>query len=639
MASVSLPALGRVAVCGGTHGNELSGVYLVQELERQRREKGDGVWPIPVTTVLTNPRAVKECRRYIDTDMNRCFSSDTLSSPVTDSSPYEVRRAQELNNLLGPKGSPDAVDMICDLHNTTSNMGLTLIHYTSSDWVTLHICKYLQASSSRCELDMRINQLAGFCQTMMDASFQKSDLTSNLAKITQVPVRVLVLDFTVSDAYNLESVSKHGFTLEVGPQPQGVIRSDIFVIMKKAVDLTIDWIHKFNSGTVFEGGELEAYKFIRSVDYPRNPETGTLTAAIHPQLQVLNDNSDQSLMAGATSLRKKIRGKRSEEEVKEHFFCLKTVNGYCFLKKREMASVSLPALGRVAVCGGTHGNELSGVYLVQEMERQRREKGDGVWPIPVTTVLTNPRAVKECRRYIDTDMNRCFSSDTLSSPVADNSPYEVRRAHELNNQLGPKGSPDAIDLICDLHNTTSNMGLTLIHYTTSDWTKITKVPVRVLVMDVPYSDAYSLESVSKHGFSIEVGPQPHGVVRADIFLIMKEAVDLTIEWIHKYNSGTVFEAGEVEIFKKIKSVDYPRDPETGSVSAAIHPQLQDRDFCLLRNGDPMFLTFSGETVKYKQEEELHPLFINECAYYEKAIAFHLGKKMMLTVPSVQVQKD
>ncbi len=31
-------------------------------------------------------------------------------------------------------------------------------------------------------------------------------------------------------------------------------------------------------------------------------------------------------------------------------------------------------------------------------------------------------------------------------------------------------------------------------------TKITTVPVRVLVLDVPISDAYSLESVSKHGF-------------------------------------------------------------------------------------------------------------------------------------------
>lgn len=76
-------------------------------------------------------------------------SSVSCSSPITDSSPYEVWRAQDLNNLLGPKGSTEATDMICDLHNTTSNMGLTLIHYTTSDWMTLHICRYLQARASR----------------------------------------------------------------------------------------------------------------------------------------------------------------------------------------------------------------------------------------------------------------------------------------------------------------------------------------------------------------------------------------------------------------------------------------------------------------------------------------------------------
>ncbi|XP_059410690.1 N-acyl-aromatic-L-amino acid amidohydrolase (carboxylate-forming) B-like [Carassius carassius] len=314
-----------------------------------------------------------------------------------------------------------------------------------------------------------------------------------------------------------------------------------------------------------------------------------------------------------------------------------------------MALVFLPALARMAVCGGTHGNELSGVYVVQEMERQRKEKGEGVWPIPVTTVLSNPMAVKECRRYIDTDMNRCFTRDTLSSPITDSSPYEVLRAQELNNLLGLKGSTDAIDLICDLHNTTSNMGLTPIHYTTSDCvtlhickylqTTITKVPVRVLVLDVPISDSYSLESVSKHGFTLEVGPQPHGVIRADIYIIMKEAVDLTIDWIHKFNSGTVFEGGDVEAFKFIKSVDYPRDPKTRTLTAAIHPQLQDKDFCLLKQGDPLFLSFSGETVNYKEEETLHPFFINEAAYYEKGIAFHLGKKIMLKIPTVRVQKD
>ncbi len=44
-------------------------------------------------------------------------------------------------------------------------------------------------------------------------------------------------------------------------------------------------------------------------------------------------------------------------------------------------------------------------------------------------------------------------------------------------------------------------------------------------------------------------------------------------------------------------------------------------------------------MNYEEEETLHPFFINEAAYYEKGIAFHLGKKMMLTIPTVQVQKD
>lgn len=37
--------------------------------------------------------------------------------------------------------------------------------------------------------------------------------------------------------------------------------------------------------------------------------------------------------------------------------------------------------------------------------------------------------------------------------------------------------------------------------------------------------------------ALEVGPQPNGVLRADIFSMMKEAVDLTIEWLQGFNSG------------------------------------------------------------------------------------------------------
>ena len=75
-----------------------------------------------------------------------------------------------------------------------------------------------------------------------------------------------------------------------------------------------------------------------------------------------------------------------------------------------MEQVSFPPLARVAVCGGTHGNEMSGVYVVREMQRQKVEK---VGSASVTTVISNPRAVEVCRRYTDTDLNRCFTDDIL----------------------------------------------------------------------------------------------------------------------------------------------------------------------------------------------------------------------------------
>ncbi|XP_019955880.1 N-acyl-aromatic-L-amino acid amidohydrolase (carboxylate-forming) B-like [Paralichthys olivaceus] len=307
-----------------------------------------------------------------------------------------------------------------------------------------------------------------------------------------------------------------------------------------------------------------------------------------------------------------------------------------------MECESLPPLSRFAISGGTHGNEWTGVYISRELQKLKAKETDSV---SVTTVLSNPRAVEACRRYIDTDLNRCFTEDILSSPITDSSPYEVRRAQELNAQLGPKGSDKAVDLLCDLHNTTSNMGLCIIcssidllslHIYKYLQSKITSVPVRAIQIELPPSKAYSLDSLGKHGFSIEMGPQPNGVLRADIFNTMKKAVDLTIEWLQQFNSGSTFEGGEVELYADMKEIDYPRDPTTSEITAAIHPQLQDNDFKLLRPGDPIFLSFAGETVRH-EGEELYPFFINECAYYEKNTAFCLGRKITRTIPSISVK--
>ncbi|XP_035280875.1 N-acyl-aromatic-L-amino acid amidohydrolase (carboxylate-forming) B-like isoform X1 [Anguilla rostrata] len=311
-----------------------------------------------------------------------------------------------------------------------------------------------------------------------------------------------------------------------------------------------------------------------------------------------------------------------------------------------MEVVNLPAVSRVAVCGGTHGNELSGVYLVRELQKKKKGGADDV---SVTMVISNPRAVQQCRRYVETDLNRCFTAATLSAPVSDKTPYEMVRAQELNALLGPKGADEAADLLCDLHNTTSNMGLCIFSPVACDWVcmqiyrhlqrEMPSWPVKYLSFERPAAEAFSLDSVGKHGLTIEIGPQPHGVVRADIFNAMKEGVRLMLDWIQKFNSGVLFDGGEVEVYTMGKNMDYPRDEETHSITATIHPQLQDKDFCLLHPGDPLFLTFSGKTVTYKGTEPLYPVFVNECAYYEKGIALYLARRKTVAVPSIQVKRD
>ncbi|MEQ2208483.1 hypothetical protein XENOCAPTIV_002347 [Xenoophorus captivus] len=62
--------------------------------------------------------------------------------------PYEVLRAQEINRMFGPKGTPEAYDVIFDLHNTTSNMGCTLILESSKDAFNLQMMNYIKVMAS-----------------------------------------------------------------------------------------------------------------------------------------------------------------------------------------------------------------------------------------------------------------------------------------------------------------------------------------------------------------------------------------------------------------------------------------------------------------------------------------------------------
>ncbi|KAM5141639.1 N-acyl-aromatic-L-amino acid amidohydrolase (carboxylate-forming) isoform 1-T2 [Mantella aurantiaca] len=305
-------------------------------------------------------------------------------------------------------------------------------------------------------------------------------------------------------------------------------------------------------------------------------------------------------------------------------------------------TVFVDPLHRVAIAGGTHGNEMSGVFLVKHWLKDSSQLVRETFS--AVPLLSNPKASEKGVRYYEKDLNRCFTLDILTSPDSPDDPYEVMRAKEINRMFGPRGSANAYDMILDLHNTTSNMGVCLIvsgvrnavemhacHYIQ---THLPHCNPRIYMYTKPGSDLYSVDSVAKCGLGFELGPQPQGVVRANILQNMKTLVEVTLDFINHLNKGMEFPAFEIDTFQCAGQVDFPRSSD-GEISAVIHPSLQDKDFSLLHPGDLIFLNLDGQSIPYSGEKPIYPVFINEAAYYEKKIAFILAEKVRVSVPALR----
>ncbi|KAM9320338.1 aspartoacylase [Gastrophryne carolinensis] len=239
-------AIRRVAIFGGTHGNELSGVFLVKHW---LKHGGEISRPgMEVRPFITNPKAVEKCVRYVDTDLNRVFDNQSLSMQKKLTMPYEITLAQEINSIFGPKGRKDAYDVILDLHNTTSKMGATLILEDSKDDFTIQMLNYIQKS------------------------------------MAPEPCYILLIEHPKIKYATTRSIAKHPVGIEVGPQPQGVLREDILEKMRKIVIYALNFLQKFNEGIKFPPCSIEVFKVLEKKSYPTN-EKGELTAIIHQNLQ------------------------------------------------------------------------------------------------------------------------------------------------------------------------------------------------------------------------------------------------------------------------------------------------------------------------------------------------------------------
>lgn len=96
----------RVVVAGGTHGNEYTGVWCVHHLEEQgqRKQLRQRFPSLSVETVLANPKAFHQNRRFVDTDLNREFALTKLHQ--SEDVRVEAVRARQLNARFGPKEDP-----------------------------------------------------------------------------------------------------------------------------------------------------------------------------------------------------------------------------------------------------------------------------------------------------------------------------------------------------------------------------------------------------------------------------------------------------------------------------------------------------------------------------------------------------
>lgn len=288
---------------------------------------------------------------------------------------------------------------------------------------------------------------------------------------------------------------------------------------------------------------------------------------------------------------------------------------------------------RVAVVGGTHGNELTGAYLVKKFEYfsdlVTRSSFETI------TLFGNPRAFEIGRRYVDKDLNRCFENAALLDPTR--SSYEDLRAKTIHQILGPKGQPN-VDLILDLHSTTSNMGLTLIlssqhpfNLQLAAYLSRVNPLVRIFSWGQANHESSLLRSLCELGCAIEVGPIAQGVLDAVVFQKTEELIYMVLDYINAYNQGKQSNTdASFTLYQFIGAIDYPRD-EDGQIQAMIHPQLQSKDYEALHPGDPIFLTLDNQVIAYEGNSIVYPVFINEASYYEKGVAMYLSEKQQITL--------
>lgn len=288
-------------------------------------------------------------------------------------------------------------------------------------------------------------------------------------------------------------------------------------------------------------------------------------------------------------------------------------------------------INSIVVVGATHGNELSGVQLVKNW--QAKSVNQQYSTFSSQFVLANTPAIDANRRFVEEDLNRQFSIENLLTPGPS---QEAQLAASINKAIGPKGSNSQTDLVIDIHNTTSHMGATLIVLELDEFStelcryvKAVMPEANILVEDEkPFLEHRYLCTVGKRGVMVEVGAQPQGVLRQDIFELTEKMTLAIMTFCELWNSEAVLPSPACEAFRLGEEIRFPLDG-WGEREAMIHSNIQDKDFYPVLPGEPIFKRFSGEDIVWEGSSTIYPHFINEAAYHKADIAFATAVQFIL----------
>jgi len=286
----------------------------------------------------------------------------------------------------------------------------------------------------------------------------------------------------------------------------------------------------------------------------------------------------------------------------------------------------------VAIVGGTHGNELTGVYLLKRWAKLPEEICRSSFS--THTFMGNPKAYELNRRFVDEDLNRCFANSTLASSTKTS--YESHRAVFLNQLIGPKEAPRH-DFVIDLHTSTSNCGAMIIltnddpfNLALAAYILLQMPEARIHIIPPIQGESPYLSSLSNHGLVVEVGPIPQGLLCSDAFHLSTSLVRHALDFAHAINEGHSLRLPDaVEVYRFKEAVYYPVDGD--AFAGFVHDTLQGADYLPLHPGAPLFETVEGGVITYEGTDTVYPVFVNEAAYYYKGIAMSLCTKELIPV--------